>query len=121
MNSLVAVFIGGGLGSVFRYLLSLQIKNLNWIELPIATLGANILSTLILGLVALTLKPTMTSQWPILLLTVGFCGGFSTFSTFSLETFQLLKNGQLAWAAANVVFSILACLSILFFLSKTIK
>jgi CrcB protein len=120
MNPFLAVFIGGGFGSLARYSLSLWIKTLTATQLPIATLGANMLSTIVLAVAFFTLKPT-TPAWIYTLIGIGFCGGFSTFSTFSLETFQLLKTGQIAWAVANVLVSISLCLLILFLFSKTIK
>lgn len=120
MNSFLAVFIGGGLGSIARYSLSIYIKNLNWVELPIATFGANMISTMFLGLTFFYLKAN-APQWVYALLAIGFCGGFSTFSTFSLETFQMMKSGQIAWAIGNVLVSVTLSLFILFFLSKTLK
>lgn len=120
MNTFLAVFIGGGLGSLARYGLSVYIRNLNWVELPIATLGANVISTMILGLAFFSVKSS-TPHWAYALLAIGFCGGFSTFSTFSLETFQLIKEGHTSWAIANVAVSIGLCLFILFYFSKSFK
>ena len=50
----------------------------------------------------------------MLLLTVGFCGGLSTFSTYSLETFELLKNGSFGWALLNFMMSTLVCISVIY-------
>ena len=47
-------------------------------------------------------------------LTVGFCGGLSTFSTYSLETFELLKNGSFGWALLNFMMSTLVCISVIY-------
>lgn len=120
MNPFLAVFIGGGIGSVARYAISLMIKRLDVSALPFATLTANMLSTLVLGWMIYKLMP-MHQTWLYPLIAIGFCGGFSTFSTFSLETFQLIKSDQIGWAISNVLVSIAACLIILYFISKNLK
>ncbi len=120
MIGAIAVFVGGGLGSLLRYGISHFVKGFSSSILPYATLSSNLLSTAILGFVIYKLPPTV-NQTLYLFLAIGFCGGFSTFSTFSLETFQLLKNGQTVWAISNIVISILACLTLLFLILKPIK
>ena len=97
--SYLYVFLGGGLGSVCRYLLARWIPSETF---PWATLAANILSCIILGaLVALASRSFLSAPYRLLLVT-GFCGGFSTFSTFSNECLQFLKMGQY-WAVALYV------------------
>ncbi len=109
----IAIFIGGGLGSLIRFALS-KFNSLHGL-LPIGTMTANFLSCIVLGFMAALLAsrsdiaPTIKAFFA-----VGFCGGFSTFSTFSLETFQLLKSGQTFWAAANIGISIGICLIALY-------
>jgi len=103
MNHLLAVFIGGGLGSLCRYALSTFNANNS---IAYGTLLANFISSLILGYLAAyiidkNLNPTLS-----LLLATGFCGGFSTFSTFSLEAFSLLKNGEATLAFIYILASI---------------
>ncbi|MEX2595856.1 MAG: fluoride efflux transporter CrcB [Salibacteraceae bacterium] len=116
----IAIFIGGGLGSLSRFGISLFFQNQNIVSLPWATLSSNIISTTLLGIVMFKYANSINPGF-LLLITVGFCGGFSTFSTFSLETFQLIRNGQHLWAALNIAASVGACLIILYFLEKSIS
>ncbi len=108
MNYLL-VFIGGGLGSICRYGIAqlLQGQSFNF---PFATLIANVLSCILLGfLVGLSLKNDLSGYSKVMLMT-GFCGGFSTFSTFTNETFQLFESGQHFYALVNIGLSLLLCL-----------
>ena len=107
------VFIGGGLGSICRYGIARWLQSYEG-NFPLATFLANALSCIVLGaLVAYHLKHDMGTSIRLLLLT-GFCGGFSTFSTFSYETFSLLQNGDYATALANIFFSLVVCLACVF-------
>jgi len=102
----LAVFIGGGLGSLCRFLLA-SLNAGTSTAIPFGTLSANFVSSFILGaLVAWFSTKNDTSPSAFLLLTTGFCGGFSTFSTFSLELFQLSKNGFPGLAFGYLVLSI---------------
>lgn len=103
------IFIGGGLGSICRYSIAQLLSAQQW-TFPLATLLANIISCLILGvLVGFSTKGDLSASYKLMLMT-GFCGGFSTFSTFSAETFLLLQTGQIAYAIANVGVSLVICL-----------
>ncbi len=106
MLNFFLVFLGGGLGSICRYGIARLLTNqLN--AFPFATLIANVLSCILLGfLVGLSLKGSMNQNYKLLLMT-GFCGGFSTFSTFSNETFQLFQSGNIAYAMTNIAGSLL--------------
>lgn len=103
------VFIGGGLGSLSRFGIAKAVAPYTPI-FPYATLLANILSCILLGfLMQLSLRNQIDDTYKWLIMT-GFCGGFSTFSTFSGETFQLFQNGNIVLAMLNIIGSIVICL-----------
>ncbi len=109
MQAFLMVFIGGGLGSICRYVIA-QVLQPCELAFPLATFIANALACLLLGaLVGISLKNGIGTSAKLLLMT-GFCGGFSTFSTFSGETFQLMESGNLVYALANIGLSVTACL-----------
>ncbi|MFT5764543.1 MAG: CrcB protein [Saprospiraceae bacterium] len=114
------VFIGGGLGSICRYSI---VRWTNSFEgaFPLATFIANALSCIVLGmLVGYFLKNGMEQNIRLLLVT-GFCGGFSTFSTFSYETFDLFQSGDYTNAFANILGSLIVCLFCIFLGIKIIS
>lgn len=103
MPAWIYVFFGGGIGSVARWATSKYVVTLDG-GFPKATFIANILACLILGLLmGYHFKHPMAHQYKLLLM-MGFCGGFSTFSTFSAEIFLLLKSGNL-WMAFSYIFA----------------
>ncbi|MHA6279784.1 fluoride efflux transporter CrcB [Salinimicrobium sp. CAU 1759] len=107
------VFLGGGVGSVLRFLIS---RNLNQLSaIPLGTLLVNFSGSLIIGLVlGLGLKQEVFSANATLLLATGFCGGFTTFSAFSFENQALLKAGDYLnfgiYSAGSIVLGIAAVL-----------
>lgn len=121
MNTYLWVFLGGGMGSIARYGVSRLVTSGFQHVNPYATLLSNILSTSILaGLMLLIADKTSVPHWVKLMTAVGFCGGFSTFSTFAFETFELLRTGQTIFAIANVFISITLGLLVLYTFYKLI-
>ena len=107
------VFIGGGLGSICRYGIARLVFNYHTI-FPFATVIANALACIILGILMGIDRHEMIPQTYKWLLITGFCGGFSTFSTFTGETYSLFQTGNLGMAFANIAGSLLLCLFCLF-------
>ena len=94
MKHLVLVFIGGGIGSVLRYGIGKWL-NSSTTGIPYGTFAANILGSLIIGLIlGFAAKNESLSQSQIVFLATGFCGGFTTFSTFAYENHVFLKSGD---------------------------
>ena len=108
MLNCLFVGIGGFIGAVLRYLISLiPIKNPS--TFPINTFVVNMVGALAIGLIALAIsKNESIDSRLILLLKVGICGGFTTFSTFSLESAELIKSGSYVTAIIYITASIVA-------------
>lgn len=94
MKQALLVFLGGGIGSVGRYLISKLLASYNS-PIPLGTFTVNIIGSLLIGIIlGFSLKNQTVSQNTVLLLATGFCGGFTTFSSFAYEQQMLLKNGD---------------------------
>ena len=107
-----AVFVGGGLGSMARWAVG-ELSARWWPEVPAGTLFANMVATGILCAVgAWAASEGRVPRGALLLVTVGFCGGFSTFSTFSADTLRLASEHGWGWAAANVAVNVGGCLAV---------
>jgi CrcB protein len=101
----------GGMGCVARYLVSGWIYTLAGKTLPYGTLAVNVTGSLLLGLVMeASLRSTLLSPDMRFGLTVGFLGGFTTFSTFSYETVRLLEEGSVVAAGANILLNVSVCI-----------
>lgn len=107
MQLLLAIFIGGGTGSVARWLLSLKFNPMHH-AIPLGTLTANLIGAFIIGagLAWFNRLPQIDPVWK-LLITTGFCGGLTTFSTFSAEVVFLLQAGKFSWALLNITVNLL--------------
>ena len=111
-KELLYVFAGGGVGSVLRYVISLwlnpAVKNF-----PLGTFSSNVISSLVLGaLFYVFSEKAIQNENMRLLLMVGLCGGFSTFSTFTMENYGYLKSGDygqfLVYTIASISVSLMA-------------
>ena len=114
--SLFLVMIGGAVGSALRYLLGRLSLALFGPGFPWGTLAANVFGGLAMGLLAgwlVAAMPADSEQWR-LLIGIGLIGGFTTFSTFSLETVNMIQRGDLAVAAAYVAVSVAGAILALF-------
>ncbi|MFD1064029.1 fluoride efflux transporter CrcB [Winogradskyella litorisediminis] len=93
MKSALLVFLGGGIGSVLRYLIGKWL-NSSQTGIPYGTFLANIIGSFLIGIIiGLFIKQQLNEQQTLLLAT-GFCGGFTTFSTFAYENHMFLKSGD---------------------------
>lgn len=112
------IFIGGGIGSVMRYGISVGMKTMLNTAFPLATLLANLLSCFIMGLTLNYMAGKTDAGDMRLFILTGICGGFSTFSTFSLETLELFRKGMTMYASLNILISFVSCILILSLLIK---
>jgi len=109
MANYVAIFIGGGLGSLTRFAVS-RLTTAFGLDFPIGTLVTNFISCFLLGCIISTIEAKwVEAYWLRLALVVGFCGGFSTFSTFTNDTFELIRYEQYLPAFLNVAGSLFLC------------
>ena len=101
------VGIGGFFGSVLRYLVSIFFAGFLTTSFPLATLTVNVVGCFIIGvLVGLSGRAgALSPEWRIFL-TTGFCGGFTTFSTFSYESLRLLQDGEVLYVFLNIALSV---------------
>lgn len=109
MKSVFAVAIGGAVGSALRYLMTMVLLRPGINALPWGTFTVNITGALLLGFLARYFAPPDVSSPLFLALTVGLCGGYTTFSTFTLDMFRLVEQGAVArgilYAVGSVVIS----------------
>jgi CrcB protein len=111
------VFLGGGFGSLARYGMGLFVPQLVKTSFPLATFLSNTLACLVLGAMVYFSQKGIRTEWMNHLVIVGFCGGFSTFSTFSNDNLQLIQNGNWMMATFNVILSVITGIAAIYFTS----
>jgi CrcB protein len=112
---ILLVFVGGGAGSTVRFLLGRWVNAMHSQNFPWGTLTVNVIACLVLGyVVGIADHRQIISPAARLFWTVGFCGGFSTFSTFSAETLNLMQNGFHLSVILYIILSLILCLAATF-------
>lgn len=111
MQNYLLVFAGGGLGAVTRYWLTGFVHDRIGGDFPFGTLSVNVVGCLFIGLLMYLLEDRFL-VYPSLrvFLTIGILGGFTTFSSFSFETVAMLRDGQILYAATNIIVSVVTCI-----------
>jgi fluoride exporter len=107
------VAVGGAIGSMARLWLGVKVTLLTGLAFPWGTILVNIIGSLVIGFFATLTGPNGRVVVPVnaqAFVMVGLCGGFTTFSAFSLQTLELARDGRLLYAGANIVLSVVLCL-----------
>lgn len=117
MINYIFVGIGGAIGAILRYAIGFfPIEH----TFPIKTLFINVLGSFIIGIIAALTEKYSINPNIVLLTKVGICGGFTTFSTFSLETFELIQKGNTFMALSYIILSVLFSLGAILIAQKIV-
>ncbi len=110
MNQVLAIAAGGAVGAVLRFWMASGVYALAGRDFPYGTLAVNVLGSLLMGFLTVLLieRLSLGPEWRAAIL-IGVLGGFTTFSTFSMETLNLIESGELVKAALNMVLSVVLC------------
>lgn len=103
MAPILVISFGAAAGAILRWQLGIGLNTL-FPVLPLGTLAANLIGGYIVGLAVayFVQTPNIAPEWRLLIIITGFCGGLTTFSTFSVEVVTRLQEGQLFWAAVAI-------------------
>lgn len=112
MKQVLAIAVGGALGSVLRFWMSGWVTGMLGRGFPYGTLVVNVSGALLMGFLYVVLidKFNASAEWRAALL-IGLLGGYTTFSSFSIETFNLLQAGEILKALVNILLSVFVCLA----------
>ena len=112
MTQLVAIAAGGAIGAVLRYWISTAVQSRTASAFPYGTLTVNVVGSLLIGFLYILLIERLADVPAVrAFMLVGVLGAFTTFSTFSIETLNLIEAGQMGKALVNVLASVIVCVS----------
>ena len=120
-KSVIAIGVGAAVGALLRWWLSLRLNAL-FPTIPPGTLAANLIGAYVIGaaIAFFASFPALSPEWRLLIVT-GFCGGLTTFSTFSAELVSLLRAGQILWAFGGLLVHVTGSLLMTFAGMRTVS